>query len=410
MPYDVDAIRKKIKQAQSGKFSDPDEFRPEKAKDAQIPVAYRFFILPPFMAGEKIKGGPAKTGMDNQFYITHGNHWVSDKPYPCPRVWSGDKCPICDFGFQLLKDEKISKDDEKRRNVVKQWMPNQQYMMNIFFPVDKKNPEDLHNKVMFYNAPKTVLDICTAALMRDDPGDPESPEAFGAFFDESNAFLFELQVLKQGKQNSYKTSKFLTTPRAMIRNADGSANEKALAKLLESRHDLFSKVQAPDMGNIQRVFDLMVNGDDSADDKKKGGGFDEDETGDSKPAKTTVATGGSTPPAGKRDTGTVQTSKATTTTRKPPVDDDDEDDAAAALARANATKAPPVAGDDDEDDAPPVKKPAATTQKVTKAAVPDDLADEAPLDEKPAPAKKGGSDEASPEIDNLLSQLEDDDS
>lgn len=408
MPYDVDAIRKKIKQAQSGKFSDPDEFRPEKAKDAQIPVAYRFFILPPFMEGEKIKGGPAKQGMDNQFYITHGNHWVSDKPYPCPRVWSNEKCPICDFGFQLLKDEKISKDDEKRRNVVKQWMPNQQYMMNIFFPVDKKNPEDLHNKVMFYNAPKTVLDICTAALMRDDPGDPESPEAFGAFFDESSAFLFELQVLKQGKQNSYKTSKFLTTPRPMIRNADGSANEKALQKLLESRHDLFSKVEVPDMSKIQRVFDLMVNGDDSADDKKKGGGFDEDETGD-KPAKTTVATGGSLP-AGKKDTGAgVQTSKATTTTRaKPPVDDD-EDDAAAVLAKANATKAPPVAGDDDDEPAPAKKATAPAATKKPAATVPDDLADEAPLDEKPAP-KKGGNDEASPEIDNLLSQLEDDDS
>lgn len=397
MPYDVDAIRKKIKQSMSGKFSDPDEFRPEKAKDAQIPVSYRFFILPPFGVGEQIKGGKTKTGMDNQFYVTHGNHWVAEKPYACPRVWSGEECPICQFGFDLLKDETISKDDEKRRNVVKQWMPNQQYMMNIFFPVDKKNPEDLHNRVMFYNAPKTVLDICTAALMRDDPGDPESPEAFGAFFDENNAFLFELQVLKQGKQNSYKTSKFLATPRPMIRNADGSPNEKALTTLLASRHDLFSKIESPDLTKIQRVYQIMVNGDDSADDKKKSGGFDDDETGKS-------------PPAGKKDTGTVQTSKATTTTRKAASIDDDDDDAATALAKANATKAPPPVEDDD--DVPPVKKNATSKPAPVKSKpVEDDLSDEAPLTEKPAAAPaKGSKEESNPDIDNLLSQLEDDDS
>lgn len=388
MPYDVDAIRKKIKQAQSGKFSDPDEFRPEKAKNAQDPVYYRFFILPPFQQGEKIRGGPAKRGMDDQFYVTHGNHWVADKPHPCPRVWNGDKCPICDFGFQLLKDEKIAKDDEKRKNVVKQWMPNQQYMMNIFFPVDKRNPEDLHNRVMFYNAPKTVLDICTAALMRDDPGDPDSPEAFGVFFDEANAFLFELQVLKQGKQNSYKTSKFLATPRPMVRQASGAADEKALQALLASRHDLFSKIEVPDLGKIQRVYEILANGDDSRDDGKKSGGFDEDETG-----------GRQSAPAGKRDTGSVQTSKSGTTARKaPPPADDDDDDAAAVLAKVNATKVPPPA--DDDDDTPPVKK-------TTKPKPADDLADEAPLQETPPAKKSGGED--SPEIANLLSQLEDDD-
>jgi hypothetical protein len=371
MPYDVEAIRRKIKQAMSGKFSDPDEFRPEKAQPNQPPICYQFFILPPFGLGEQIKGGKAKQGMD-QFYVTHGNHWFGDKPHACPRVWDDTECPICKFGFDLLKDEKISKDDQKRRRVIETWMPNQCYMMNIFFPAVKKNPEDLHNRVMFYNAPKTILDICTATLMRDDAGDPESPEAFGVFFDENNAFLFELQVTKQGKNNSYKSSKFLATPRPMIRNTDGSPNETAIAKLLESRHDLFAKIEVPSMEKIKKVFQVMSNGDDSHMDGKSGG-FDEDET-----ATATK----SSAPAGKWDDGTgqTQTSKAGTTTKK---------------------AAPLV-----EDDEPVKPAKAATTAKKPAA---DDLADEAPLEEKPALVTAGKKEAANPDIDNLLSQLEDDD-
>ncbi len=380
MPYDVEAIRKKIKQSMSGKFSDPDEFRPEKAQPNQPPICYQFFILPPYGLGELIRGGKAKQGMDNQFFVTHGNHWVGDKPYACPRIWDGTECPICKFGFDLLKDEKISKDEAKRQATVKTWMPNQAYMMNIFFPAVKKNPEDLHNRVMFYNAPKTVLDICTTTLMQNDAGDPESPEAFGVFFDENNGFLFELQVTKQGKNNSYKTSKFLPTPRPMIRNADGSPNEKALAKLLESRHDLFAKIEVPNMEKVNRVFAVMSNGDDSHNDGKSGG-FDDDETG----GKTTTK---SSAPAGKRDDGTgVQTSKATTTRRAAKVEDDE--DAATALEKANATKEPVKSE--------PAKKQA------------DDLDGEAPLEEKPAQATVTKKEAANPDIDNLLSQLDDDD-
>lgn len=409
MPYDVDAIRKKLKASMSGKFSDPDEFRPEKAKSASEAVKYRFFICPPLIEGDKLKSGTVARGMDSQFFVAHGNHWVNDKPYPCPRIWTGEKCPICDFGFDLLKDEKIKGDDAKRQSVVKQWMPTQYYMMNIFFPNVKENPEDLRNRVMFYNAPKTVIDICTACLMRDDAGDPESPEAFGVFFDENNAFPFELQVLKQGRNNSYKTSKFLATPRAIVRNSDGSPNPKAIAAVLTLRHDLFAKIEEPNMDKIKRIYEVMQNGDDSGSDGK--GGFDNDETaaaattapakaapagktdpGNGKgvataPAKTgttTKAAAAATPPATKAAPAAAPAKKAA-----PPVEE--EDDAASILAAATATE-----------EAPPK---AASAKKAAPAPAEEPLAAEAPVE---APADEGGE-VNSTEIDNLLGQLEDDD-
>lgn len=399
MPYDVDAIRKRLKQSMSGKFNDPDEFRPEKAKSEIEATKYAFFILPPVCVGDAIKGGTAKRGMENQFFCAHGTHWVQDKPYPCPRIWDGSKCKMCEFGFELLKDENIKSNDNKRTAVVKQWMPTQYYMMNIFFPHLKTNPEDLRGRVMFYNAPKTIVDICSACLMRDDAGDPESPEAFGVFFDENAGFVFELQVTKHGRNNSYKTSKFRPALQPMARNPDGSPNPKMISDILASRHDLFSKMEAPNAEKLDKIYKLLSEGDDSGNDRQ-GGGFDSDEV---KPNT----------PAGKVDPGkgagaTTVTSKSTAKAKATPPDDDD--------VVTTMTK-PPV----EDDEVVPVAKsqaaPPKAAPKPQKAPVSDDaspLAAEAPLPEAPPKAKAApptvetkGNTEA---INNLLSQLDDDDS
>jgi hypothetical protein len=304
--YDLDAIRNKLKTQMQGRRSDPDEFKPAKAEANAEPIKYRFFILPPFDAGEMIRGGAAKHGMENQFFIQHANHWIDNKPYACPRVWDGTDCPFCSFGFDLLKDEKVKNDQGRRTKVVKDWMPNQQFMMNIYFMDSKVNPEDLRDRVMFFNAPKTVIDVCSACLMREESQiDPESPEAWGVFFDESAAYPFELQVFKKGQNNSYEKSKFLTSKYAIARDANHAPDQEKIKKILSLRHDLFAKIEMPDLKKLQSVFDLRVNGDDSGADKAAGG-FDDDETfsgkkdaGDGKKqvAKTTTTKVETAPPA-----------------------------------------------------------------------------------------------------------------
>lgn len=283
MPYDLNALRNNIRKI-SGKFSDPDEFRPDKAKSATDPIKYRFFVLPPLQAGEVLKSGEVTNSMDN-FFVRHGNHWVNDRPHPCPRIHDGSECPICQYGFDLLrecKDKKYS--DERKQQILKQWMPSTYYMVNIFFTNWKGNPEDLRGKVKFYNAPKTCVDKWTAALLRDDAGDEEDPDAFGVFFDENSAFGFELVVLKEGRTNGYKTSSFIKNggvPTPMITNPDGTPNRKALDLLLKSRIDLFAKIEKPDVSKLSRLAETMINGDDAEDDRSSGGGFDSDEENDS---------------------------------------------------------------------------------------------------------------------------------
>ena len=388
--YDVNAIRQKLKQSMSGKFTDPDEFKPDKAKSTTEAIKYRFFVLPPLFKGDVLKSGTVARSMD-QFFISHANHWINDKPYPCPRVWGGSgRCDVCQFGFDLLKEEENQKDEDKRRKVIKQWMPTTYHMVNIFFTNWKGNPEDLRGKVKYYNASKTLFDQWTVALMRDDAGDSEDPQAYGVFFDENAGFVYELQNLKQGRQNSYKTSKFLPNGGVgvpMIKNKDGSPNVEMLAKLLKLRHNLWDKIEIPDEAKIKKIFNVMTHGDDVDDDND--GGFDKDET-EAKSSKS---------PKPKDE----QKAKSDKKKDKPkPADDDDDDD------------------DDDEDVATHLADDVAPDD--TAPDDDDSLADEAPLvddstpESKPAkkePAKvAGGGDDddvSSDEIDDLLSQLDDDD-
>lgn len=276
--YNVDEIRRKLKESQAGKFVDPDQFKPDKAKSPTEPIKYRFFILPPIIKGDELKSGVVKKSMD-QFFISHANHWINDRPHPCPRVWSNDTCEICEFGFSLLREDENKKDEDKRRKIIKQWMPTTYYAVNIFFTNWKGNPEHLRNKIRWFDAPKTCFDQWTATLMKDDLGDPEDPEAYGVFFDENAAFVYELAVLRQGRQNSYKTSRFLPNGGKkvpMIKNADGSPNEAGLAKLLRLRHNLWDKINEPDPAKIHSIFMSMAHGDDVGDNDQ--GGFDRDDT------------------------------------------------------------------------------------------------------------------------------------
>jgi hypothetical protein len=331
MAYDVQAIRKKLQSSARGKFNDPDMFKPEKAQDTTTPIKYRFFVLPPLMKGDTTNSGNAGQSME-QFFVTHGNHWVNDRPHPCPRIYSegADECPICSFGFDLLREEQ---NQEKRRLILQQWMPQSYYMVNIYFPNVKTNPEDLRGKTKYYNASKTLFDQWTSCLLRDDAGDPEDPQAFGVFFDESSAFCYQLEVLKSGRNNSYKTSKFLANggdPVAIAKTKEGETSSKAIQKILDIRIDLYSKIEEPDLDKIKKLANIMINGEDDD-------GFDEDET-----------------LSGSTTTESTTTESATTTVESDSLEDEVPFEAEADSKPADPKPADPKpadAGSDDTGDA-----------------------------------------------------------
>jgi hypothetical protein len=276
MPYDIDAIRKNLQKAVSGRRQDPDEFRVPKIAD-KGGMKYRFFILPPILKGDKIKGSVAKESWDN-FFITHGEHWINGKPYPCPRVSANEECELCNTGFELLKKAKAdNKPKEFSATIRNQWMPSTGYYVNIYFTNFKGNPEELRGTVKYYKAPKTILDIWIAALTRDDAGDAEDPKAHGVFFDEMKAFTFELVAVKDGQYNGYKTSNFLHNNGVaipIVRDNDGEADMPTIKSILENRVDIASKLEKPDSFKISKLAAMILSGDDEV---EANGGFDADE-------------------------------------------------------------------------------------------------------------------------------------
>jgi hypothetical protein len=290
MAYDIDAMRKKLNQM-TGKQMDADEFRPKKNESTTEPIKYRFYVLPPLLEGDALKSGVVKKAMD-LFYIKHGSHWINNRPHPCPRAaGSADKCPVCQFGFDQMRDEK---DEDKRRKIRSDWMPSENYLVNVYFTNWKGNPEELRGKIKFFNATSTCFKLWSQALEREDSGDPDEPEAFGAFFDENNGSLFELSVLKQGKNNSYATSAFRKEKSGpMVVDADGKPNTKGLAALLKLRVNLWEKVQMPDAGALKSLLNSVINGDEYTppSDSKADSSFDVDELEGKAPAKPTPAKG-----------------------------------------------------------------------------------------------------------------------
>lgn len=262
--YSIEEIRKKLKET-TGKSQDPDLFRP-KAAEGDAVIKYYFYILPPYGTGDQLKTGKATHGID-QFFVQHGVHWINNRPYACPNINDKEDCPFCKQANKLLKGVT---DKETRSAIAKQWLPNVNYMVNIYFPDIKQNPEEYKNRVMFYNAPKTVMDMWQACLMADDANVEIDPQAYGIFFDEEASFLFELASSKQGKSNSYTKSKFI--PNNGIPKPIANTPER-IKEILSMRHDLKSKIQASDPKALERLVDELLHGDTASD-----SGFDSDET------------------------------------------------------------------------------------------------------------------------------------
>jgi len=359
MAYDIEALRKKLQQSQGGKFNDPNEFRPAKATSDKEPTVYRFFILPPVITGEVLASGIVKKGME-MFYVPVAHHWINDKPHACPRIFDDSHCELCQFGFDLLKGEK---DENKRKDIVKQFMPTQYFRVNILFTNSKLNPEDLRGTVKWFNAPKTCFDMWTTALMRDDAGDPEDPKAYGVFFDENNAFPFDLNVIKDGKNNGYKRSKFLTKSQPMIALADGSPDKEALTEMLKNRHDLWSRIDVPDKQKIKSLANAIINGDGDSSDSNSGY-----ETTEEAPSKASGNT--------SKTTTTVSESAGSTGKKKP------EDESS------------------EKKTTPKFQKPNPADNETPEVVTPKP---------KAAPAVSESSETVSEEMRNLLGQLDDDD-
>lgn len=412
--YDAEKMRAALRKTMGGRAADPSEFRPAKAVAGQI-IRYKFFILPPVMEGDTITGGTASKSMET-YQVTNGQHWVDKKPYGCPRVITenadGCECDMCQTGFSLKNEAKTNfKGNPKELEAMqaalsRQWLPNTTRLVNIWFPPHKSNPEELRDQVKWFKGNNTVADMWADTFMRDDQGnDEDEPLAFGSFFDETNAFLFYLNVNLDNGYNSYKQSTFLVKGDTrgtlacgpIVKKSDGSPDRKAIQAILDRRHDLYSKVDPYSVDTISKLAKRLLDASDGED------GFDKDETTKAKPAaKSAAKPAARSAPVVEEDEDDeleeVPITKVKPAVKKitPPNDDDDLDPPVDSLANESPLE--------DEDDDLTVKT-GVLPKSNGKTAAP-------PKTKRPEPAPlvaETETEEEDPEVSALLGQLHDDD-
>lgn len=261
--YDLEAIRSKMRKKKGGGRSrDPNEWRPDKAETGK-PLKWKFFILPPV------------DSMDIWYY-EHGNHFIDNKVIECPRIHDGATCPLCQLGFDLMKE---TDDKEERRAIAKKFLSSSRYSVNIYFPSVKSTSADLRGKVKWFSMPQSIYGICEDVIMRDPPeGDAIEPEPFGIFFDPENAMPFVLEARKKGEYNSYEASHFIDKKMPIT-----NGGEEKIKAILDARHDIPTLFPDRDVDLLETIASKFEDGsraqvavnegkekDEEKDDKKSG--------------------------------------------------------------------------------------------------------------------------------------------
>lgn len=320
----LDKVRKRLKEQRGGYQKDPNEWRPPKVGEGDTWKA-KAFVLPPVQKGDKVASGTATGTMDELLpFIQVGDHWINKKKYPCPRVYDGDKCPLCEFGFELFND---TTDKETRRKISQKYLPRTYQAVNLYFPKITANPEELRGRVVYASLSKTIADVLDGCLNRDDDGgDPDEPLPFGIFWDPAECYPLSIKIKHKGGYNDYSQTKLL--PKLQPLDEVASKVEEVLAL----RHDLVAKFPErtdENLKSLQKIVDQITNGvtdDDDDDDDDGNSGFDSDET---------------TQEATEKEETQAESEPEPQTKPKPepepePAEDEDEDDLAGLLAKIEA--------------------------------------------------------------------------
>ena len=334
----LDKVRKRLKEQRGGFQKDPHEWRAPKVADGDTWRA-KAFVLPPVQKGDKVASGVATATMDELLpFIQVGDHWVNKKKYPCPRVYDGDKCPLCEFGFELFTD---TTDKDMRRKISQRYLPRTYQAVNLYFPDIQSNPEELRGKVVYTSLSKTIADVLDACLNRDDDGgDEDEPLPYGIFWDPEECYPLSIKIKHKGGYNDYSQTKLL--PKLQPLADDGEKIEEILAM----RHDLVAKFPERNEENLkalQKIVDQVVNGtsDDDDDDDDGDSGFDSDETADDSNESEAEAEAEPEKPKSKPKKEKAKAKEPdpepeTETTVVESDDDDDDDDLADLLSKIEA--------------------------------------------------------------------------
>lgn len=330
---DKDKLLQKMRNNKAKKegFRDPTEWRPKFNKEGS--QVFRIYVLMQLVEGDKCLGKDGSETVCKKdwdlYYFQRGNHWVDKKTYECPRVRDGGDCPMCSAGFDLMRE---IDDKDARKAIAKEWLSQENHIVNVYFPDHKDNPKELRGEVKWWRVPMGIWNQCEEALERnDDGGDEDDPKPFGLFFDPSSSFPIKISLQEKAGYNNYDGSKMLGKPYPI------DDDEDKIETILAKRIDVQTKFPDPNIEDLKKLVDSKLSSSSTGD-----SGFDDDEEKESK----------------KKDSKPVEESKSKSKS-KDEDDDDDNNDESKSKAKAEdddddkpeeKSKSKAKAKDDDDDD------------------------------------------------------------
>ncbi|MBD3407198.1 MAG: hypothetical protein GF411_13850 [Candidatus Lokiarchaeota archaeon] len=227
---------RELMRKKKGGGRDPNEWRPDKAEEGKT-LRWKLFILPP------------TDSMNGLWFYRHGAHYIDNRMHQCPRLHDDIKCPLCDFGFDMMRE---TDDRDKRREIRRALLSSARYAVNIYFPAYESTPMELRGRVFWYSMPETLYNICEEVVFREGPGDdPDDPAPWGFFYEPNAAHPLILEAKKKGDYNSYESSRF-GGQKVPISKKDGMID-----KILDQRFDLPNKFDERDIDTLQAIVDNL---------------------------------------------------------------------------------------------------------------------------------------------------------
>lgn len=328
-------VRKRYQEQSGRRSQDPNEWKPPKVQEGKE-YKVKFIILPPLEVGDKCYGGTNTTNMRGLPTYRGGTHWINNRPYECPRLHDNEECKYCQYGFDLLSE---TEDKDDRRQILRAYVANEFYAVNIYFPPYKSCPPDLRGKVMWWKVTqKTVWTKFRECLERNEEdarGDtPEEELPWGFFYEPDEAYQFLLHVTSKGDFNNYELSKFIASTKGpIIAGDDGEVDWEKLQPILDQRHDLGAKFDARDGAKLAGMVDAL---DSPEPESEADSGFDEDELLDEDTSSTAATASSDDELIDDTEEATPEEPKAeskSTSKKKsaPPADEVDDDEVDALL-------------------------------------------------------------------------------
>ena len=242
-------------------------------KDLSEEFQLTFVVLPGLAIGEKytkiVNGKPVidevgpDQNMDGDFYFPNGKHWFGrgQKPLECPRVQLGSHCPLCQLGFDLMTGQ--SKEIKSR--IAKKYLASERWAFNIYVLNDQLNPEEYRDKVLWFNAPKTIQDRFRDCINRLDEGeDPYEKLPYGVFFHPDSCYIFRLKVKPKGNFPDYGDSKFLAGSGKLtleqIINNEKTKSKYTVQEILDMRFSIKEKFDPIDIDALNEKVNQIKSG------------------------------------------------------------------------------------------------------------------------------------------------------